>query len=70
MRNATWNANKVRQKYESAYKELKCCVEVTLFLRNHGIELIDEVDLILHPLKSELNWPLGDKLPLELGGAR
>lgn len=28
--------------------------------------LLDEVDLILHPLKSELNWPLGEKKPLDL----
>ena len=27
--------------------------------------LLDEVDLILHPLKSELNWPLGTKEPLD-----
>jgi hypothetical protein len=27
--------------------------------------LLDEVDLILHPLKSELNWPLGAKEPLD-----
>eukprot|EP00660_Eupelagonema_oceanica_P002999 gene2999-20388_t len=27
---------------------------------------MDEVDLLLHPLKSELNWPLGAKIPLDL----
>ena len=27
--------------------------------------LLDEVDLVLHPLKSELNWPLGFKQPLD-----
>ena len=27
--------------------------------------LLDEVDLCLHPLKAELNWPLGDKLALD-----
>jgi hypothetical protein len=31
-----------------------------------GILLLDEVDMILHPLKSELNWPLGEKKPLDL----
>ena len=31
-----------------------------------GVLLLDEVDLILHPLKSELNWPLGLKTPLDL----
>lgn len=30
-----------------------------------GALLLDEVDLILHPLKSELNWPLGAKEPLD-----
>ena len=24
--------------------------------------LLDEVDIVLHPLKSELNWPIGVKL--------
>lgn len=27
--------------------------------------LLDEVDLILHPLKSELNFPLGEKWDLD-----
>jgi hypothetical protein len=30
-------------------------------LMTSSIEIMDEVDIILHPLKSELNWPLGDK---------
>ena len=30
----------------------------------------DEVDLILHPLKSELNWPIGIKLPLDFTMSR
>ena len=31
----------------------------TLSLFKEGIMLLDEVDLILHPLKSELNFPIG-----------
>jgi hypothetical protein len=32
-----------------------------------GIAMVDEVDLLLHPLKSELNYPVGDdKVPLHL----
>ena len=31
----------------------------TLALFKDGIMLMDEVDLILHPLKSELNFPIG-----------
>ena len=30
-----------------------------------SIEIMDEVDILLHPLKSELNWPLGAKDPLD-----
>eukprot|EP01052_Picozoa_sp_SAG31_P000386 SAG31_NODE_12_length_38498_cov_21.161671_2_plen_155_part_00 len=35
-------------------------------LFNIGVLILDEVDMILHPLKSELNWPLGEKKPLDL----
>jgi hypothetical protein len=35
-----------------------------------SIEIMDEVDVILHPLKSELNWPLGLKEPLDFTRAR
>eukprot|EP00656_Telonema_subtile_P027395 TRINITY_DN29466_c0_g1_i1.p1 TRINITY_DN29466_c0_g1~~TRINITY_DN29466_c0_g1_i1.p1 ORF type:complete len:469 (-),score=123.35 TRINITY_DN29466_c0_g1_i1:101-1507(-) len=31
-----------------------------------GVALLDEVDLLLHPLKSELNYPIGERLPLDL----
>jgi hypothetical protein len=30
-----------------------------------GVMLMDEVDLILHPLKSELNFPVGEKFDLD-----
>jgi hypothetical protein len=33
-----------------------------LKLFKNGIMLLDEVDLILHPLKSELNFPIGEKV--------
>ncbi|KAJ1458452.1 hypothetical protein M885DRAFT_614307 [Pelagophyceae sp. CCMP2097] len=36
-----------------------------LSLLKRGAALLDEVDLVLHPLKSELNWPLGEKAPLD-----
>jgi hypothetical protein len=32
---------------------------------DRSIEIMDEVDVLLHPLKSELNWPLGKKEPLD-----
>lgn len=36
-----------------------------LQLFKNGIMLLDEVDMILHPLKSELNFPIGDKQELD-----
>lgn len=36
-----------------------------LKLFREGVMLLDEVDLILHPLKSELNFPCGDKFDLD-----
>ncbi len=40
------------------------CVRALQLLRS-GALILDEVDLILHPLKSELNWPLGKKYALD-----
>lgn len=34
-------------------------------LFKEGVLLLDEVDLLLHPLKSELNWPIGEKHPID-----
>ena len=36
-----------------------------LRLFKDGVMLLDEVDLILHPLKSELNFPIGNKFDLD-----
>lgn len=35
-----------------------------------GVLIIDEVDIVLHPLTSELNFPIGPKTPLEPRPAR
>ena len=32
--------------------------------RERGVLLLDEVDMLLHPLRSELNFPIGEKFPL------
>ena len=41
-----------------------------LQLWKSGVGIIDEVDVVLHPLKSELNWPLGDKHALDFAPTR
>eukprot|EP01051_Picozoa_sp_SAG22_P015501 SAG22_NODE_2033_length_3106_cov_1.734952_1_plen_1010_part_01 len=46
-------------------KEVTVAAEI-FELFSLGVLILDEVDMILHPLKSELNWPLGEKKPLDL----
>ncbi|EKX73094.1 conserved hypothetical protein [Theileria equi strain WA] len=43
--------------------ELDICLRI-LELFSNAILLMDEIDLLLHPLKSELHWPIGEKKPL------
>lgn len=38
--------------------QLVLCDKIFQIFRE-SVEIMDEVDIILHPLKSELNWPLG-----------
>ena len=45
------------------------CEKIFEIMRT-SVEIMDEVDIILHPLKSELNWPLGTKDPLDFTQAR
>lgn len=50
-------------------QQTELAVNIFSLFRN-GVEIMDEVDLILHPLKSELNWPLGAKEPLDFTRSR
>jgi hypothetical protein len=45
-------------------RQAQVCADIVDLFRN-GALILDEVDLVLHPLKSELNWPLGGKEPLD-----
>lgn len=45
-------------------QEVYYCSEILKLFRR-GVLLLDEVDLLLHPLKSELNWPIGQKDPID-----
>ncbi|KAK3236835.1 hypothetical protein CYMTET_53053 [Cymbomonas tetramitiformis] len=49
-------------------EEAARCVSVFEALRD-TVLVLDEVDLLLHPLKSELHWPVGAKLPLDFAQA-
>lgn len=39
-----------------------------LRLFRRGVALIDEVDMVMHPLRSELNFPIGDKSRVPMTG--
>jgi hypothetical protein len=45
------------------------CAKV-LSIWKQGVVIMDEVDVLLHPLRSELNFPIGDKVPVDLSGDR
>jgi Protein of unknown function (DUF3638) len=51
-------------------KEQQVICDSVLEIFRSSIEIMDEVDVILHPLKSELNWPLGAKEPLDFTRSR
>lgn len=55
-----WKDSSVVQELEVNPEDLYYCTEI-MKLFNTGVLLLDEVDLLLHPLKSELNWPIGMK---------
>eukprot|EP01033_Poteriospumella_lacustris_P010457 gene10460-7435_t len=58
------NANGLKTKL-AEYKTQAQQLSKILELFRTGVMLLDEVDLILHPLKSELNFPIGEKFDLD-----
>jgi hypothetical protein len=50
-------------------QEVYYCVEIMKLFQS-GTLLLDEVDLLLHPLKSELNWPIGSKDPIDFSRSK
>jgi hypothetical protein len=49
--------------------ETRTLAEVLGLFRS-SVALLDEVDVLLHPLRSELNWPQGEKQPLSFAPMR
>lgn len=54
------------KKFEAISSEL----QKVLNIWSDGTALMDEVDILLHPLKSELNFPIGQELQLPMLKAR
>ena len=51
-------------------KEGAVAAEIVKLFQSAGVLILDEVDLILHPLRSELHWPLGRRVPLDFSKSR
>jgi len=59
-----WESPQVKDVFLMLHEQAgRCCEVMDLFQRS--VLILDEVDLILHPLRSELNWPLGVRRPLD-----
>ncbi|KAL7066785.1 EF hand family protein [Cryptosporidium serpentis] len=61
------NSEKREALYLQFKRELDLCLRILHIFKLESVVLIDEIDLILHPLRSELHWPIGTKYPIDLG---
>lgn len=52
-----------QEELQAMRQEVGCLASLFRVFR-HSALLLDEVDLLLHPLRSELHWPLGVKVSL------
>ncbi|KAL3658013.1 hypothetical protein V7S43_017055 [Phytophthora oleae] len=66
---ASQNIRRLRRVLEDR-SEMADELHKTLRLWQSGILIMDEVDVLLHPLRSELNFPIGNKFPIELAANR
>lgn len=67
-RNAT-HATALRKK-TIARSTMADAITPILQLWKRGVLIMDEVDVLLHPLRSELNFPIGLKHPIDMTGHR
>ncbi|MAT98943.1 MAG: hypothetical protein CL608_17505, partial [Anaerolineaceae bacterium] len=58
-----------RQQHHDMERDMRAIVQVISLFRS-GCLIMDEVDLLLHPLKAELNFPIGAKHPLDFSPER
>lgn len=58
------------QKQMVAKSDMADQIVKVLDIWKEGVLIMDEVDVLLHPLKSELNFPIGFKEAIDLAGVR
>ncbi|AIO00701.1 hypothetical protein LPMP_311130 [Leishmania panamensis] len=65
----TTHIKALRRKMEER-SDLADAIAPILELWKRGVLIMDEVDVLLHPLRSELNFPIGPKYPIDMSGPR
>ena len=58
-----------RKRAEELRNETRTLADVLSIFRK-SVGLLDEVDVLLHPLRSELNWPHGERKPIHFAPLR
>jgi len=58
-----------RQQHPDFERDVRALSKVLGIFRS-GVLIMDEVDLLLHPLRAELNFPIGEKNPLDFSPER
>ena len=58
-----------RKQHPTMERDVRAITRVLSLFRS-GCLIMDEVDLLLHPLRSELNFPIGERLPLDFSPER
>jgi thiol-disulfide isomerase/thioredoxin len=71
IRNSESNPNLANaRRYAKFVANQEKIIEALNIFVQEGILLCDEIDMLLHPLRSELNFPIGEKHPLDFSPAR
>ncbi|KAI9918712.1 hypothetical protein PsorP6_012156 [Peronosclerospora sorghi] len=66
---ASQNTRRLKRTLENR-SEMADELQKTLRLWQKSVLVMDEVDVLLHPLRSELNFPIGNKFPIDLAANR
>lgn len=64
-KNGSVSEKTLRRNSQILKSELLVCHQL-LDIFSHSVLLMDEVDILLHPQRSELRWPVGKARPIDL----
>ena len=58
----THSSARIHKDHGDLQEQTRVLGDTLRLLRSHGLAVIDEVDWVLDPMKSELNFPLGNSV--------